>query len=227
MNTGWAMFVGSYTQQASPLNLQASVAETALVDVNAESAETAYTKVLNTAGSSRPRDAVDTRIASETTNETGTFINSQHDVGGYPALISLPAPIDTDGDGMPDDYEIGRGLNPNDANDASTIASNGYTNLENYLNGILAPTTASVTVGGRVVSAGGRGIPQAFVTLTNSAGASLMTMTNPFGYFRFREVQAGETYVISVRSKRYTFANPSQVHLVNGDITNLIFSATN
>ncbi len=225
-NTGWAMFVGNYTQQTSPLDLQSIGGENPLVDINAESAETAYTKVLNTAGSSRPRDAVDTRIASETTNETGAFINSQNDVGGYPTLISLPAPTDTDGDGMPDNYEIARGLNPNNASDASAIASNGYTNLENYLNGISAPA-ASVTVGGRVVTARGRGISQAFVTLTNSAGASLMTMTNPFGYFKFNEVQAGETYVIRVRSKRYTFANPSQVHLVNGDITNLIFTATN
>lgn len=44
--------------------------------------------------------------------------------------------IDTDADGMPDAYETAVGLNPNDPNDGATVTSNGYTNLENYLNGI-------------------------------------------------------------------------------------------
>lgn len=45
-------------------------------------------------------------------------------------------PLDTDGDGIPDDWERANGLNPNDASDAVAIAANGYTNIENYANSI-------------------------------------------------------------------------------------------
>lgn len=43
---------------------------------------------------------------------------------------------DTDGDGLPDLYEDEKGLDKNNANDGAEVASNGYTNLENYLNDI-------------------------------------------------------------------------------------------
>ena len=42
---------------------------------------------------------------------------------------------DTDNDGMPDDWENANGTNPS-VNDAMTIASNGYANIENYINSI-------------------------------------------------------------------------------------------
>jgi hypothetical protein len=52
-------------------------------------------------------------------------------------LKSLPAPKDTDGDGMPDDWERQHGLNPNDANDGNDTDAQGYTMLENYLNDLI------------------------------------------------------------------------------------------
>ena len=51
-------------------------------------------------------------------------------------MASAPAPADTDHDGMPDKWEIENGLNPQDASDGSRDKDgDGYTNLEEYLNG--------------------------------------------------------------------------------------------
>ncbi|MBQ8486262.1 MAG: hypothetical protein IJ533_01255 [Prevotella sp.] len=43
---------------------------------------------------------------------------------------------DTDQDGMPDDYELSAGLNPNDATDGYLLTESGYSNLEVFLNGV-------------------------------------------------------------------------------------------
>jgi hypothetical protein len=84
-----------------------------------------------------------------------------------------------------------------------------------------APTAASVNVGGRVI-AGSRGIFNAVVTMTDQNGQTRTVRTNSFGYFRFAEVQAGETYIISVLDKRYTFT-PRVVSLTD-EIMDLIFA---
>lgn len=44
--------------------------------------------------------------------------------------------LDTDGDGLPDAYEISVGLNPNDASDGGKLTASGYSNLEVFLNGV-------------------------------------------------------------------------------------------
>lgn len=57
-------------------------------------------------------------------------------MGGYPEYKGTPY-VDTDGDGMPDQWEIENGLNPNDPSDASKdCTGDGYTNIEKYINGI-------------------------------------------------------------------------------------------
>jgi hypothetical protein len=110
------------------------------VPIAQQSAQDAYRTVLARAGASLRRDAVDARIVQEACNGTATFgdgiISSQTDVGGWPELTSLPAPQDSDGDGMPDAWEIRYGLDPNDASDANgDLNRSGYTNIEEYLNG--------------------------------------------------------------------------------------------
>lgn len=56
----------------------------------------------------------------------------------YPDLSGTSAVEDTDGDGMPDIYEDNNGLDKNDASDGAAIAANGYSNLENFLNAVVA-----------------------------------------------------------------------------------------
>ncbi|HMO61672.1 MAG TPA: pectate lyase [Ferruginibacter sp.] len=116
--------------------------------VTTHTAASAYNKVLLYSGSSLSRDAVDTRVVSEVQNGTTTYngsktglkgiIDSQSDVGGWPALATQPAPVDTDLDGIPDAWETARGLNPNSYADGSAkTLDTKLTNVEVYLNSLV------------------------------------------------------------------------------------------
>ena len=72
------------------------------------------------------------------------IIDSQNDVGGWPVLESVPAPADSDHDGMPDDWEISHSLSPYDSSDARQIDTSGYTMLEVYINGLIRGNVTSV-----------------------------------------------------------------------------------
>jgi len=125
--------------------------------INQQTAKGAYNSVLEKAGATLPkRDPIDIRIINETkggyaTYEGSTYkqnksvtdsskkcgiIDSQMDVGGWSILKSIPAPLDTDQDGMPDDWESKNGLNPNNSEDRNNISEDGYTMLEKYINSI-------------------------------------------------------------------------------------------
>ena len=102
------------------------------------------------------RDEVDARIIEEVRNGNATYegptykqkntlpdkskksgiIDTQNDVGGWPELKSTTAPTDTDHDGMPNDWENKKGLNPNNSDDRNNVSADGYTMLEQYLNSI-------------------------------------------------------------------------------------------
>lgn len=120
------------------------------------SAKDAYEIVLKSAGAILPkRDVIDARIVKETKGGYATFegsykenhkvadkskicgiIDTQEDVGGWPELKSLPAPKDSDHDGMPDKWEDSNNLDKLNPDDRNTLASDGYTMLEKYLNSI-------------------------------------------------------------------------------------------
>lgn len=86
-----------------------------------------------------------------------------------------------------------------------------------------ASTAAELTVGGRVLTANGRGIAGANVALTDSDGQTRIVKTSSFGYFSFAEVDAGATYIINVSSKRYDFSEPTRVISPNENISDLNF----
>ncbi|MFG6685129.1 polysaccharide lyase [Mariniflexile sp. HNIBRBA6329] len=108
-----------------------------------DTAEVAFESVLAKAGATLPkRDAVDKRVTEmvrtgKPMTETG-IIKDISEVGGYPELTYVPTsvPVDTDGDGMPDEWETKHKLNPKNAADgALDTDGDGYTNVEEYLNG--------------------------------------------------------------------------------------------
>lgn len=114
---------------------------------NMQTAEAAYESVLNHAGASYKRDTLDERIINDVKDRTGFIIDVQgrypaHSpfemtLNAWPTLKSLPAPVDSDKDGIPDDWEKKNGLHPNDAFDTSKISSHKfYTNIEVYINSL-------------------------------------------------------------------------------------------
>ena len=113
-----------------------------------QTAKDAYAAILLYVGASFRRDTMDERIINDVKNRTGRYIDVQGGfphgteyeltVNAWPALKSLPAPIDTDKDGMPDEWEVKNGLNKNDATDAAkTSLHKFYTNVEVYVNGLV------------------------------------------------------------------------------------------
>lgn len=75
-----------------------------------------------------------------------------------------------------------------------------------------APTSAGIVVGGRAMTPAGRGLASVMVTISGgNLEAPITRMTNPFGYYRFEDIPAGQTYVLSVSSKRFAFSEPVRI----------------
>jgi Carboxypeptidase regulatory-like domain len=89
----------------------------------------------------------------------------------------------------------------------------------------LIPTAATTSISGRVRTAEGAGITNVILTLTNASGDVLAARTSPFGYYRFEGVLAGETYILRIRSKRYTFSQSTRVLSVLDNLENVDFIA--
>ncbi len=80
---------------------------------------------------------------------------------------------------------------------------------------------AIATVSGRVLTPDGRGLRNAVVSLIDSQGVRRTATTSSFGLYSFSDVRVGETYTITVSSKRYRFT-PRQM-LINNNLSNLDF----
>jgi hypothetical protein len=109
---------------------------------------------INDAGASFPtRDIIDARIVNDVINKTGHSIatTAEQPEGGWPPLDSVPAPTDSDHDGMPDLWETSHGLNPNDAGDRNghTLDTD-YTNLEVYLDWLVSSVRTDIVYDGIV-----------------------------------------------------------------------------
>jgi hypothetical protein len=103
-----------------------------------ESAQTAYEKVLAQAGA-LPHDATSRAMAEDARHGTGKQGYVDRLEADRAALEkSSPPRMDADQDGLPDDWEAARRLNPRDATDASRLGPDGYTELERYCHQLAA-----------------------------------------------------------------------------------------
>jgi hypothetical protein len=89
----------------------------------------------------------------------------------------------------------------------------------------LAPTAATVSVSGYVTTTLGRGISGIQLSLTDSQGITRTASTTTGGYYRFEDVQAGETYILTATGKRYSFSQPVQVLNINEETNQVNFIA--
>jgi hypothetical protein len=111
-------------------------------------------------------------------------------------------------------------------NTSPTLCTDNLTSLSPFvIVQALAPTAANVSVAGRVSDSNGAAIGGVNVTLTDSQGRSFSAKTNSFGRYSFASVAAGDVYIVSVASKRYTFAVSSRAVNVQDAVENVDFTA--
>lgn len=167
--------------------------------ITQHTADKAFEKVLAYAGASLKRDSVDIRIANEALNGTYTYtgsngstnglIDTQSDVGGWPAYNSTTAPTDSNIDGIPDEW-----LAANYPDKTATeINADGYTYLEVYLNSLVSEITTNQNLEG-------------VVSLINpellSEGKVLAVYETVSGYIRIESPKpASEVSVFSVEGR--------------------------
>jgi hypothetical protein len=87
----------------------------------------------------------------------------------------------------------------------------------------LSPTAAGATISGRVLSPTMQPVSNAVVQVIDQAGLVRTAITSPFGYYAIENVPAGETYVVGVTDKRFTFAG--RVISLKDSITDVDFVA--
>lgn len=90
----------------------------------------------------------------------------------------------------------------------------------------IGPSAARVSLGGRVLTVSGRGIRNAAVTIE---GGELIepkrSVTGSFGFYNFEGLESGQTYVVTIRAKRYVFQTPSFTINLDDDLANADFVA--
>ena len=198
-------------------------------NVTVREAQECYELVLNSAGATYPhRDAVDARVVAQVRTDTGTYINTQDEVGGFPAAECESAEPDSDNDGIPDAWEDANGLDKNDPSDSRTLClenpddknTYGYSWIEVYFNELVGEVskpdyvaenpTVSIDLLDNTLVEEGKG-----VTVTANASSSkgiekvefyngavcVETVTTaPYTYTYTDSIATDGTYHISVRA---------------------------
>lgn len=155
------------------------------------------------------------------------------EIGNLTADISFTY-LDQDVNGNESLYKVlrregGITTNPGGSVDAGTNTASitGVTNFSQWAAGNVITTAASANLSGRVMTAEGNGIRNAAVILT---GGTLtqprIVKTGAFGRFEFENLQIGQTYILTVESKRYIFDTTTRVINLDSSITDIDFVST-
>ncbi len=185
----------------------------------------AYEMVLDYVGASLYRDDVDARHAEEVRTGTATYkgvvgsgiLDKVNDPNGaadsskpsFPALesTSRPSGFDSDGDGMPDEWETAHGLNPKDATDGvaySLDPKRWYTNVEVYINGIVEHIVKAQNEGAESA------VEEYYPSPSSSAAKRPVSAVSAFEYYTLGGARIAEPgHGVSVR--RTIFADGSDV----------------
>ncbi len=107
-----------------------------------------------------------------------------------------------------------------------TATAPGVINFSSWGAGILSTTASGVSVAGRVTTTDGRGIKNVSVVVSgNRLPQPVRAITGPFGYYQIDDLEAGETYIVTVNSKRFAFRVPSRVITLTDNILDVDFVA--
>ena len=118
------------------------------------------------------------------------------------------------------DGTIGQAVAGNALSGAPFAVTSGFWNFTPS-----APTAATAFVGGRILAADGNGIRNVIITLTDVSGGEIrLARSGSFGYYRFEEIPVGETYILTVRSKRFIFLPDTRIITLLDELTDADFT---
>ena len=90
----------------------------------------------------------------------------------------------------------------------------------------MVPVVTNVSLGGRILTAGGAGIRNALVTVSGGDLPAPVTLqTGSFGSYNFQELHSGQTYTVTVVTKRYVLAQPMRMVTLNANVSDFDFTA--
>jgi hypothetical protein len=110
--------------------------------------------------------------------------------------------------------------------DDNVIVGTGVLNGEIRAFAMVPAAASNVSLGGRVLTAEGRGIANAQITISGgNLPSPVSVQTGTFGYFRFDGLQSGATYTVTVNAGKRTFAKPSRTVTPQTNIEDFNFVA--
>lgn len=104
---------------------------------------------------------------------------------------------------------------------AAVVGSIGDTVGGNALQGSAYIFSSDVSVSGRVTTPAGQNLRNAIVSMIDSQGVRRTATTSSFGIYQFDNVRTGDTYTMTVASKRYRFS--PKVLPIDAALTNVDF----
>ena len=139
------------------------------------------------------------------------------------AVANAPAQIATGGGNSAEGFYAVEGTSGQSAAGTNSTGAP-YALRGGFWNPLAGPTAANVSISGRVLREDGLGIRNVRVSITGGSLTSpRMALTSSFGHFTFDDIEAGQSYVVSVVSKRYGFAQSSQIINAVDNVNDLVF----